>query len=109
MALWMSGLLPGIVRLIAPASLIIIGWIIERKFVGRISIFANTIAINIFAFYLPNPLIYFIWYCNIGLIFGIIALISRALEIRMPGLFYDFSWIYSSIAVGALMVIFTLF
>ncbi len=99
----------GIVGLLAPAALIIVGWLVEHNFVGRISIFTNSLAINIFAFYLPNVPYYLAWYCDFGLIMGILGLLFYAAgKKKLPGIYYDLGWLYSSIVVGALVIIFTI-
>ena len=48
----------------------------------------------------------FEWYANIGIIMGLIAVISYASNGKQSKTYYTIAWAYSSIVVGLLMVIF---
>jgi hypothetical protein len=88
-------------------GLIILGLLVEKHYVSRTSIFANTIAINVHFIQYPAVDSLFVWYANIGLIFGSTAIISYAIEESLPSEFYSISIAYSSIPVG-LLILFTL-
>jgi hypothetical protein len=101
-----------IVGIISPAVLLIVGFLVERNFVGRIATFTNSLAINL-AYYgkdlasiggWQTPLII---YLNIGLIMGIISIISYNQGISLGSIFYSLSWVYSSIVAGAVVLLAT--
>lgn len=97
-----------LVNLITPISLVIIGHLVEKVYVGRITIFANTIALNLF-FHSVNVTEILGWYLNIGLIWGVIGLLAYFARKRLPNWYYKVGLIYSSIPVGAILLYFTLY
>lgn len=112
---WISFVVPSAyIKYLAPISLIIAGCLSEHHYVGRIPIFTNTIALNILFYYSQSNLSYFgtlflsffEWYANIGLIMGLVAVISYALNGKRSKIYYTIAWAYSSIVVGLLMAIF---
>jgi hypothetical protein len=112
---WISVVVPSAyIQYLAPVSLIIAGSLAEHHYVGRIPIFTNTIALNILFYYSQSNFSYFgtlflsvfEWYANIGLIMGLIAVISYASNGKRSKTYYNIAWAYSSIVVGLLMVIF---
>lgn len=86
-------------------ALILIGLLVEKKFVSRTSVFANSVAVNVHFYQNPvfEPL--FIWYANIGLLIGGIAILSYATEESLPSEFYTLSWAYSAIAAGVVILL----
>ena len=112
---WISIVVPSAyIQYLAPVSLIIAGSLAEHHYVGRIPIFTNTIALNILFYYSQSNFSYFgslflsvfEWYANIGLIMGIIAVMSYASNGKRSKTYYTIAWAYSSIVVGFLMTIF---
>ena len=105
------GYLPqGLTSLVAPAILIVIGFLVEHNFVGRVATFTNSLAVNL-AYYgkdLPTLGIWqspLILYLNIGLIMGIISILAYSSNTRLPQIFYIISWAYSSIVVGIVVLL----
>jgi len=91
---------------IGAASLILLGYLAEKKFVSRISIFANGIALNIN--YLPFSKIlpfYLGLYLDAGLLLALASVISYASNTTMPKWFYQLGWLYSSVAAGLLILV----
>lgn len=93
-------------------SLIAVGFLVERKFVGRIGVFSNTIALNLFFSQLDKPVNFsplfstlLTVYLNIGLIFGCVALLFYATNTSFKGWVYKLAWAYSSIVAGVLILI----
>lgn len=86
-------------------ALILIGFLVEKQFVGRTSLFANSVAVNVHFYQNPTfePLL--IWYANIGLLVGGIAIISYATEESLPSEFYTLAWAYSAIAAGVVILL----
>lgn len=112
---WISVVVPSAyIQYLAPVSLIIAGSLAEHHYVGRIPIFTNTIALNILFYYSQSNFSYFgtlflsvfEWYANIGLMMGVIAVISYVTNGKRSKTYYTIAWAYSSIVVGLLMVIF---
>ncbi len=112
---WISAVVPSAyIPYLAPISLIIAGSLAEHHYVGRIPIFTNTIALNILFYYSQSNFSYFgtlflsvfEWYANIGLIMGLIAVMSYALNGKRSKTYYTIAWAYSSIVVGLLIAIF---
>ena len=99
---------------VAPVSLVISGYLTNRHYIGRIQIFTNTIALNMLFYYSETNLAYFgtlflslfEWYANIGLIMGIIAVISYTSKIGRSKIYYKSAWAYNSILVGLIMIVF---
>ena len=104
--LWISGIPSIYVGYVAPFALILIGFLVEKKFVGRVALFSNTLALNLHLYVESNPNFLLAWYANIGLALGIIGIISYAFNWKREGIFYDISWLYMSIIVGILILIF---
>ena len=103
--LWITHVLPAwLLQRLGALSLVAVGLLVEKHYVGRITTFANTIAINIHAAYTTSPW-WLVWYANIGLIVGMIALASYASRESLPGWFYAIGFIYSSAVVGLLILI----
>ncbi|MCW1291673.1 MAG: hypothetical protein QXL76_00935 [Candidatus Rehaiarchaeum fermentans] len=84
---WISRAVPNrYIQYLAPISLIIAGYLSEHNYVGRIPIFTNTIALNVLFYYSEYNLLYYDgfvfsvlkWYANIGIIMGVIAMVSYA-------------------------------
>ncbi|MGB9760457.1 MAG: hypothetical protein ACPLZG_11565 [Thermoproteota archaeon] len=79
--LWISKLLPpNLIQKLGPLGLLIVGYLVEKNFVGRISTFSNALAINVHVFYMNNPHWFFIFYANVGLLMGLVALIAYAMS-----------------------------
>jgi len=93
-------------------SLLILGVLVERHFVGRMNTFSNSMAVNL-TFLRLTPLHWILdWYANIGLIWGIIGALSYLAQRttsdsnhHLRGWYYAVSWLYSSIVV-ALVILF---
>ncbi len=112
---WISIIVPNkYIQYLAPVSLIIAGYLIDRHYIGRIQIFTNSIALNVLFYYSASNYAYsgslflsfFTWYANIGLIMGVIALYSYTTKGSNNKIYYTIAWAYSSIVVGILTIIF---
>jgi hypothetical protein len=106
MDLWFPELInPKYFNIITPLILIYIGYKVEKHYTGRVAIFANTIALNIFFSTIPTHLNeWLVLYLNVGLIFGVIALISYEFLISLSSIFYALGAVYSSIVAGILLL-----
>jgi len=95
-------------------GMILIGYLVERRFVSRISLFANSLALG--SFFVQrrdllnvHPLLPL--YVDLGLIWGLIGVYkyweyfnSRSYK-PLPKWYYDVGWLYSSITVAVLLLI----
>ncbi|MBE8540183.1 hypothetical protein [Geoglobus acetivorans] len=103
--LWITHVLPvWLLQRLGALSLVAVGLLVEKHYVGRTTTFANTVAINIHAAFAAAPL-WLVRYANIGLIVGLIALASYASRESLPGWFYLISLVYSSAVVGLLILV----
>lgn len=87
-SIWFSYLPLEILQKLGPLSLVVVGYLVEKKFVGRIATFSNSIAFNLHIISVPKPDQLLIYYANIGLIMGILAIFSYKGQESMPKLFY---------------------
>ncbi len=102
--LWLSLIPAYFINRLGPLSLVLIGLLVEKKVVGRIATFSNTLAINLHAYTLASPPVWLVWYANPGLVMGLIALIAYKTQTPLNKMFYTLSWAYCSIVVGLLIL-----
>lgn len=108
---WFYTIIPeSIISLIAPFSLIYIGWKVENHYVGRIPTFSNMVALNIYFFsQAPLPL-YLKVYLNTAVVLGIVGILTYPdREVPFSRIYYKLNWLYCSFAVGFLLIFFELF
>lgn len=107
---WFYALVPGsLTSLIAPFSLIYVGWKVENNYVGRIPTFSNMIALNIY-FFNKTPLpLYLKIYLNLSLVFGILGILTYPdREVPFSRFYYTANWVFCSIFVGLLLIFYEL-
>jgi hypothetical protein len=103
--LWITILPAVLIQKLGPLSLVAIGYLVEKNFVGRIATFSNALAINLHVFTITTPHQILVWYANIGIIIGVLALISYGIQQSLSRYFYFISWAYSSIVVGLIILV----
>lgn len=81
-------------------GLIVIGFLVEKHYVSRPAIFANSIAINLHAWKMGNPPGWLTWYANRGVIIGVIAIFTYAAKEQPGSRYYTIAYFYSSMVVG---------
>lgn len=105
MEIWISQILtPEVMQILPAITLIIVGLIVEKKYVGRIAILTNAVALSTFFYSISNLPLWIILYINVLTIFGLIALVSYAFKIKLPKEFYFIAGIFSSAISGALLI-----
>ncbi len=105
MEIWIAQFLPKALILALPAiTLIVVGLIVEKNYVGRISLLTNAVALSTFFAFIENLNFWIILYINILTVFGIIALISRAFKIKLSKHFYFMAGVFSSVISGVLLL-----
>jgi hypothetical protein len=99
--MWAEALPPFIVENIATFGLLVVGFLVEKQYVSRPATFANALALNSHTYQQPASPDWLIWYANIGLAIGAIAILSYEAEESLPDSFYQFTMLlYSSIPVA---------
>ena len=106
-SLMLFGILPDwLIANIGAFSLIALGYLVEKEYVGRMSIFASGIALNInylpFAKTLPQWLGF---YLDGAFLMAAIGILSYASRNSMPKWFYQIGWLYSSLTAGLVVLI----
>lgn len=106
--MWLEALPSFLAENIAIFGLLIIGFLVEKRYVSRPATFANVLALNAHTYLRPFPPNWLVWYANLGLIVGAIAILSYAAEESLSEDFYTLTLLlYSSIPVGG-VILFTL-
>lgn len=92
-----------VLDLILPFALLIIGAVVETKYVGRVALFSNALALFIFYHSIIMPFLLGL-IVNSVIIIGIIGGFARIANISLFGGFYKFAWIGSSAFTGLLLL-----
>lgn len=87
-------------------ALLVVGMASERHFVGRLTVFSNSLALDLFFTKYKFTPWYVMIYLAIGTILGIIGLFAYLAKEELPGEYYVFTFFfYSSITVAIMMLI----
>ena len=104
--MWLEYFPQFVIENLSVFGLIVVGLLVEKRFVSRPSIFANAIAINVYVNKQAFPPEWLILYANIALIAGIVAISAYASNTSLGGYFYDIMFLsYSSLSVGGVILI----
>ena len=105
MNIWLVQILPReILILLAPLSLIVIGFLVEKYYTGRITLFANAMAlVSFFSGYSNIPFL-IILYINLATILGIVGLISYAVKHPLFEAYYHVGKLVSSAVAGIVLL-----
>ncbi|MDD2778384.1 MAG: hypothetical protein PHS47_03545 [Methanocellales archaeon] len=95
---------PTLVHLIAPCALILIGWILEKKLVGRVATFSNVMAANVYFYYSSSIHPILAIYLTAGFIFVIIEFLPSGFRGPLSRPYSIVRYAYSSIVVSALIL-----
>lgn len=96
------------ILVLAPLSLIAIGLVVETKYTGRVTLFANAMALVSFFATLSSVPTWAIWYTNIMTILGFIGFVSYAVKQPLFEMYYHIGKIGSSIIAGLVILTFAL-
>jgi len=106
--MWLQSAPEFIAANLAVFGLLVVGFLVEKQYVNRPAIFANTLALNVHVYQLLMPPEWLVWYANIGLLVGAYAIIAYGIEESLSSDFYSVAmYTYSSIPVG-LLILYTL-
>jgi len=105
MNIWLNNIIPlQLIEVLPAITLIVIGLIVEKRYLSRISIFSNAVALTTFFYNFTNLPNWLILYINALSIVGILALVSYALRISLPQQFYLIAGIFSSGISGMVLL-----
>jgi len=105
MEIWAFQFLPKeLILLLGPISLIVIGFLVEKYYTGRITLFANAMALISFFWSIQNVPFLVILYINIATILGIVGLISYAVKHPLFEAYYHFGKFFSSAITGIVLL-----
>ena len=104
MEIWLVQFVPkSIFLLLAPLSLMVIGFLAEKYYTGRITLFANAMALVSFFGFFQNIPVPVIIYINFTTILGIIGLISYAVKYPLIEGYYHIGKLASSVITGIVL------
>ncbi len=103
--IWLVQILPKeFILLLAPISLMVIGFLVEKYYTGRITMFANAMAlVSFFAFFENIPFLV-VLYINIATVLGIVGLISYVLKHPLLEAYYHVGRIVSSVITAMVIL-----
>ncbi|MBT4824283.1 hypothetical protein HN695_02335 [Candidatus Woesearchaeota archaeon] len=108
MDIWLLKLLsPSILRILAPLALILIGFLVEKHYTGRITMFANAIALVTFFMMFDQIPKWAIIYTNLVTALGVVGILSYALKWRLFEAYYTFGKLASSVVTGLIILTFS--
>lgn len=92
------------IRFIAPFVLMIVGIIVETRYVSRVTMFTNAAALYIFyhPIDMPSELGLIV---NATIIIGLMGGVSRILNVPLVTRFYKIAWIVSSAVTAILLFV----
>jgi len=99
-------LLPESVAVLLPElSLILIGYVVEKHFVSRVTCFTNVMALNVHFLTIGASGLWLGLYADLGLILGAYGLLAYWKRESLDSWFYNLSHVgYSSIVVGSIIL-----
>ena len=103
--LWFSAIPSVWLERIGPLSMLLIGFLVEKKFLSRPATFANVIALNTYLATRSIENFWLVLYADIGLIVGVIAIISYGVKKSLPEIFYAINWVYCSAIVAIIILV----
>lgn len=100
-------LLPGwVLQSLSAIGLLIVGYIVERHYVSRVTCFTNALALNVYVLGLSNPSRLLTLYTDLGVIFGVIGLAAYADRATLGDWYYlPAFFLYASLPVGAVILL----
>lgn len=97
---------PFLIDHLSVIGLILVGWFVEKNYVSRPAIFANSIAVNVYVHrvaFAPNWLTV---YANLAVAFGFVAFGAYITDSTLDSRYYDWAkLLYSSLTVGIVIAV----
>lgn len=100
--MWVEHLPPAVIENLDVIALLLLGLLVEKRYISRPAVWANVAAINIHLYEYPFVAEWLQWYANIGLIVAVLALFTYEFDKSLPGWYYTLAMVYSSIPVAAI-------
>ena len=91
--------------LIAPIALMVAGFLVEKKFVGRITVFSNSMALVAFFIPLNNVPVLLKLFINFAIILGIIGAWKYYNNESLDSRYYNLAKYVSTIITGIILLI----
>lgn len=87
-------------------ALLVVGFAVEKHYVSRVTVFTNTIALNVHFLSLDAPPRLLVWYADVGLLFGLYGFTAYLIN-RKTSILYNFPAysLYSSFPVALVILI----
>lgn len=105
MGIWIAQILPiKLLDMLPAITLIAVGLLVEKYYVGRIAILSNAVALVTYFYSVPNIPNWLTLYINILTIAGILSPASYAFRFPLPKQFYWFAGIFCSAISGILIL-----
>ena len=101
--MWIELLPPVLAENLEVIALLLLGLLVEKRYISRPAIWANVAAINVHLYEYPAVDGWLVWYANIGIVVALLALFTYATDESLPSWYYTLAWVYSSIPVAALV------
>lgn len=87
------------------AALLVVGFTVEKHYVSRVTVFTNTIALNVYLLSLSQAPHLLVWYGDIGTVLGIYGITAYLLNAKTSILYNLPAYsLYSSIPVALVMI-----
>lgn len=105
MEIWLTSFLsPKLISLLPAASLILIGFLAEKHYTGRLTLFANAVALISFFYIFTELPTLLVLYINALTIIGLFSLVSYIFQFSLPKEFYQIVGIFSSVVSGFILM-----
>lgn len=105
MNIWLVQYVPeNLLLLLGPISLMVIGYLVEKYYTGRITLFANAVALVTYFYRFQNLPFLVVLYINIATILGVVGLISYAIKYPLFEAYYHIGKYFSSAITGIVLL-----
>lgn len=87
-------------------ALLVVGFAVEKHYVSRVTVFTNTIALNVHFLSLDTSPRLLVWYADVGLLLGLYGFAAYLIN-KKTGILYNFPAysLYSSLPVALVILI----
>jgi len=105
MNIWLVEWIPeSLLLLLGPVSLMVIGYLVEKYYTGKITLFANAIALVTYFYRFQNLPFLLVLYINMATILGIVGLISYTVKHPLFETYYHIGKYFSSGITGLVLL-----
>lgn len=99
--------LPGwVVQALPVIGLLVVGYVVERHYVSRVTCFTNSLALTVYVFEISDPTQWVIFYAEFGLGWGLLGMAAYADRTSLGDWYYlPAFFLYASLPVGAVILL----